>query len=79
MLASDLIMSVRASRSISTDQVEALEQIVFASAAPSAEQLDLLIQIDAYVERPVPRWTELLARAAQATGGSAPAPLAVAA
>jgi hypothetical protein len=64
MLASDLLMSVRASRSISPDQVESLERMVFGSGTPSGDQLDLLFLMDTYLQRPDPRWAELLARAA---------------
>ena len=64
MLASDLIMDVRASRTISADQVEALERMVFGSGAPSGDQLDLLFLMDTYLQRPDRRWGELLARAA---------------
>jgi hypothetical protein len=64
MLASDLIMDVRASRSISPDQMERLERMVFGSGRPSGDQLDLLYLMDTYLQRPDPRWAELLARAA---------------
>jgi hypothetical protein len=64
MLASDLVMDVRASRSISPDQVERLERLVFGSGAPSGDQLDLLFLIDTYLQGHNPRWAELLARAA---------------
>ena len=64
MLASDLIMDVRASRCISTDQMERLERMVFGSGRPSGDQLDLLYLMDTYLQRPDPRWAELLARAA---------------
>ena len=63
MLASDLIMDVRASRSISPDQMERLERMVFGSGRPSGDQLDLLYLMDTYLQRH-PRWAELLARAA---------------
>jgi hypothetical protein len=64
MLASDLIMDVRASRSISTDQMERLERMVFGNGRPSGDQLDLLYLMDTYLQRPDPRWADLLARAA---------------
>jgi hypothetical protein len=64
MLASDLIMDVRASRSISSDQMERLERMVFGEGKPSGDQLDLLYLMDTYLQRPDPRWAELLARAA---------------
>ena len=64
MLASDLIMDVRASRCISADQMERLERMVFGNGKPSGDQLDLLYLMDTYLQRPDPRWAELLARAA---------------
>ena len=64
MLASDLIMDVRASRTISADQVEQLERAIFAGGAPTLDQLDLLLLMDTYMQRPDPSWAELLARAA---------------
>ena len=64
MLASDLIMDVRASRSISADQMESLERMVFGNVDPSGDQLDLLFLMDTYLQRPDPRWADLLARAA---------------
>jgi hypothetical protein len=64
MLASDLIMDVRASRCISTDQMERLELMVFGNGRPSGDQLDLLYLMDTYLQRPDPRWADLLARAA---------------
>ena len=64
MLASDLIMDVRASRSISADQMERLERMVFGNGKPSGDQLDLLYLMDTYLQRPDPRWADLLARAA---------------
>ncbi len=64
MLTSDLMMDVRASRTISADQVERLERMVFGEGAPSGEQLDLLFLIDTYLRRRDPRWGELLLRAA---------------
>ncbi len=64
MLASDLIMDVRASRTISADQMERLERMVFGNGTPNGDQLDLLFLMDTYLQRPDPRWAELLARAA---------------
>lgn len=57
-------MDVRASRTISADQVEQLGRAIFASGAPSLDQLDLLLLMDTYMQRPDPSWAELLARAA---------------
>jgi hypothetical protein len=65
MLACDLIMDVRASRTISADQVDQLERMVFSGGAPGTDQLDLLYRVDAYVQRAHPRWAELLERAAR--------------
>lgn len=64
MLASDLIMDVRASRTLSAEQLGQLEQMVFGSGTPNDDQLDLLYLMDTYLQRPDPRWAELLARAA---------------
>jgi hypothetical protein len=64
MLASDLLINVRASRDISADQVLELERMVFAAGAPSRDQLDLLLQIDTYLQRSDPGWAKLLSRAA---------------
>jgi hypothetical protein len=66
MLASDLVMLVRASRTISGEEVERLERTLFGAGMPSDEQIDLLFLMDSYLDRPHPRWSELLARAALA-------------
>jgi len=66
MLASDLLMDVRASRAISSEQVDRLERMVFESGAPGGEQLDLIFLIDTYLQRRDVRWGQLLARAAMA-------------
>lgn len=66
MLASDIVMDVRASRCISTDQVRQLERMVFEGGTPSRDQLDLLYLVDTYLQRPDPRWANLIARAAVA-------------
>jgi len=63
MLACDLLMNVRASRSISGEQVTQLEKMVFAEGGPSRDQLNLLCLIDTYLERPHPGWGPLFARA----------------
>ena len=60
-------MEVRASRTISADQVERLERMVFGSGAPSGDQPDILFLIDTYLQRPDRRWGELLTRAAMAS------------
>jgi hypothetical protein len=52
MLASDLIMDVRASRTISPHQMERLEKMVFGNGRPSGDQLDLLYLMDTYLQRP---------------------------
>jgi len=64
MLACDLILAVRASKSVSADQVKSLERMVFGSGTPSREQLELLFLIDGYALRADPSWAALLARAA---------------
>ena len=66
MLACDLLMNVRASRTISDDQMVQLERLVFGRGVPSRDQIDLLVLIDTYLRRPHPGWTELLARAVPA-------------
>ena len=67
MLACDLLMNVRASRTISDEQMAQLERLVFGRGVPSRDQIDLLVLIDTYLRRPDPGWTELLARAVPAT------------
>ena len=64
MLACDLILEARASRSLSGDQVMRLERMVFGDGQPSRDQLDLLFLIDTYLERADPSWGALLTRAA---------------
>jgi hypothetical protein len=64
MLACDLMVEVRASRSLSGDQVAKLERMIFAAGAPSRDQLELLLLIDTYLERADPSWGALLDRAA---------------
>lgn len=66
MLVSDLLMEVRASRSLSADQVVRLERQVFGEGKPSRDQLDLLFLVDTYLERADPSWALLLTRAALA-------------
>jgi hypothetical protein len=66
MLACDLILEVRASRSLNSEQVSRLERMVFGQGRPDREQLDLLFVIDAYVMRSDPAWSLLLARASLA-------------
>jgi hypothetical protein len=70
MLATDIFMDVRAARGISVDQIMRLERLVFAEGAPTGDQLDLLYLMDTYLQRPDPRWADLLARAALASLGS---------
>jgi hypothetical protein len=69
MLATDIFMDVRAARGISLDQIARLERLVFAEGGPTGDQLDLLYLMDTYLQRPDPRWAELLARAAKAALG----------
>jgi hypothetical protein len=66
MLACDVLLEVRASRSLSGVQITALERMTFAQGGPGREQLDMLLLIGSYVARPDPRWSALLARAAAA-------------
>lgn len=66
MLATDIFMDVRAARHISADQINRLERLVFEEGGPSGDQLDLLYLMDTYLQRPDPRWGDLLARAANA-------------
>jgi hypothetical protein len=72
MLACDLLMNVRASRTISGEQVAQLEKMVFADGGPSRDQLDFLCLIDTYLERPHPGWAPLFARATMAAFRHAP-------
>jgi len=67
MLATDIFMDVRAARAISMDQILRLERLVFSEGAPTGDQLDLLYLMDTYLQRPDPRWADLLARAAMAS------------
>jgi len=66
MLACDLILEVRASRSLSAEQVTRLERMVFGTGKPTRDQLDMLFLINGYVLRADPSWGNLLARAALA-------------
>jgi hypothetical protein len=66
MLACDLILEVRASRSLNRDQVSRLERMAFGAGEPSREQLDMLFMVDRFVIRAPPAWRPLLARAAAA-------------
>lgn len=66
MLACDLILEVRASGSLSAEQVRRLECMAFGGGQPSREQLEILLLIDRYVVRADPGWATLLARAAEA-------------
>ena len=69
MLASDLIVAVRASHSIGGEQLRRLEQMVFGTGVPGRDQLELLLLLDTYLERKNPGWAELLERAANAATG----------
>lgn len=66
MLACDLIIDVRASHTISGEQLKRLEHMVFAAGAPGRDQLELLLILDTYLERKNPGWAQLLTRAADA-------------
>jgi hypothetical protein len=63
MLACDLIVEVRAARSVSAEQVAGLERTMPHGGTVSEEMLDFLFIIDRYAERAAPAWTQLLARA----------------
>jgi hypothetical protein len=63
MLACDLILEIRASRSVSAEQVFRLERMMFANGAPTAEDFDMLLTIDNYLRRFDPSWLTLLERA----------------
>jgi hypothetical protein len=66
MLATDLIIDVRASRRISAEQVDRLERMIFETGAPGGDQLRLLFLIDSYLQQREPRWIDLLTRASMA-------------
>ena len=76
MLACDLIVDVRASHSISPEQLRRLEHMVFAAGVPGRDQLELLLLLDTYLERKNTGWAELLARAAQAADAAIERPMA---
>ncbi len=76
MLACDLILAVRTSKSVSADQVKSLERMVFGAGRPSLEQLELLFLIDGYALRADPSWAALLDRAAVGALVAAPGELA---
>lgn len=63
MLACDLIVEVRAARSVSAEQAAELERAMPTGQAVSHEMLDFLFTVDRYAERAAPAWTQLLARA----------------
>lgn len=63
MLACDLIVEVRAARSVSAEQVAELERTMPLGGTVSDEMLDFFFAIDRYAERAAPAWTQLLARA----------------
>jgi hypothetical protein len=74
MLACDLILEVRASRSLNQEQVSRLEKMVFGDGRPSRDLLDLLFLIDSYITRADAAWGHLLARAAVAALVAGPGP-----
>ncbi len=63
MLACDLIMEVRASRSMRAEQVAHVERIVFGGGDPGADALGLVLALDRYVDRADPCWDDLVTRA----------------
>ena len=71
-MACDLVLQVRASRSVTADQIRALDRMVFGAGKPSRENLDLILLIDGYVQRADPSWGALRARAALASLVSGP-------
>ena len=71
MLACDLILEVRATRSLSYPQVARLEREM--SAGLNRHDLDLLLLLDRYAERADPAWPALLARAIAAVSDPAEA------
>jgi hypothetical protein len=76
MLASDLVMQVRASRSVSREQAAQLERILFAGGRPTRDHIELLRLIDSYAVQRDPRWTELIERATAAMAAGAGEPVA---
>ena len=60
MCICDMLVEVRASRSISACQVGRLEKALFGAGAISRHQLDLLFLIDSYAERADASWPKLL-------------------
>ena len=83
MLACDLIMEVRASRSVSAEQAACVERIVFGGGEPDAGGLELIFAIERYAERADRLWDELVAKAmrlaASARAGGIESPTARAA
>ena len=63
MLACDLILEVRASRSITAEQVERLERLIIGGGGPTVDHLELLLMVDRYARRCDPSWPVLLDRA----------------
>lgn len=62
MLACDLIVEVRAARSVSEEQAVRLERSL-PNGPVSHETIDFLFTVDRYADRAAPAWTQLLARA----------------
>lgn len=63
VLASDIVMEVRASRNLTADHVARLERILCSGDAVDCHELDVLFLLDRYAVRADARWTRLLARA----------------
>lgn len=74
MLACDLIMQIRASRTVNADQVIQLERMVFGGKKPGRDMLEMLVLINSYALRSDPSWAPLLNRAAMAMLVAAPEP-----
>jgi hypothetical protein len=74
VLPCDLIVEIRASRTVSAEQAARVERMVFGDGRPAADQLELILAMDQYVQRADPCWDSLVARAAAASCASADAP-----
>jgi hypothetical protein len=73
MLSCDLVVAVRASRSLNRAQAAKLERDLHGRSLEPHER-DLLFLLDSYAERADPAWGNLLARALDAAPvGGAPA------
>jgi hypothetical protein len=71
MLSCDMVVAVRASRSLNRAQVAQLERQLRGRALEPHER-DLLFLLDSYAERADPAWGNVLARALDAAPAGAP-------